>query len=219
MTCVIALSAVEIAQVTERERQTPSGFGPESEQLVDTTRLFVKARDGDRETLNALCDRLLPRLRSWAAGRLPADARSISDTNDLVQEAIAGTLPKLSSISPPTGGAVCAYLRQAILNRIRDEVRSAARRPRAETLPSDPEAPGPSPLQQAIGREDLRRYDAALAKLKSVDREAIIGRLELGLGFGELAAALGKPTPDAARMTVNRAVLRLAEEMGNANRR
>jgi RNA polymerase sigma-70 factor (ECF subfamily) len=52
--------------------------------------------------------------------------------------------------------------------------------------------------------------------LSASDQEAIIGRIELGYDYGELAAALGKPSPAAARMAVRRALLRLAENMRNA---
>ena len=51
--------------------------------------------------------------------------------------------------------------------------------------------------------------ETALASLSSADREALIGRLEFGYSFDELASVLGKPTPDAARMAVKRALTRL----------
>ncbi len=49
--------------------------------------------------------------------------------------------------------------------------------------------------------------------LKPEEREAIIARIELGYSYEELAAALNKPTADAARKTAQRALVRLAEEM------
>jgi DNA-directed RNA polymerase specialized sigma24 family protein len=44
-------------------------------------------------------------------------------------------------------------------------------------------------------------------------REAIIGRFELGCSYAELASTMGKPSADAARKVVARAVVRLAEAM------
>ena len=38
-----------------------------------------------------------------------------------------------------------------------------------------------SPLEEAIGREAVERYEAALQRLKPEEREAIIARVELGL--------------------------------------
>jgi RNA polymerase sigma-70 factor (ECF subfamily) len=72
-----------------------------------------------------------------------------------------------------------------------------------------------SPLEQAIGAEALERYERALARLAAADREAVIARLELGLTYAELAQALGRPSPDAARMMVARAMVRLAGELRN----
>ena len=48
---------------------------------------------------------------------------------------------------------------------------------------------------------------------KREDREAIIGRVEMGYSYEELAEALGKPTADSARKAARRALVRLAEEM------
>jgi tetratricopeptide (TPR) repeat protein len=56
-------------------------------------------------------------------------------------------------------------------------------------------------------------YERALASLKDDEREAIVLRVELGLDYEEMAAQLGKPTADAARMAVKRAIARLAHEM------
>ena len=106
-----------------------------------------------------------------------------------------------------------AYLRQALVNRIRDCIRQAGRRPRLEAVNEESRFEGESPLEHAIGRETAERYEAALAALDPDDREAIVGRLELGYDYPELAAALAKPTSDAARMAVRRAVLRLATKM------
>ena len=59
----------------------------------------------------------------------------------------------------------------------------------------------------------LAAYEEALRRLKPEDREAVIGRVELGLTYGELALALEKPTADAARKAAQRALVRLAREM------
>jgi len=184
--------------------------------------LLAKARKGDGDALERLLVRLLPRLRHWASGRLPAWARDRGDTDDLVQETVVQTLRKIEAFTPDHDGALQAYLRQAVLNRIRDAIRRAHRRPEAVDLgqlgegPQDEGARGASPLELAIGRESIERYEAALASLRDQDREAIIGRIELGLTYDELALALEKPTGQAARVAVHRALLRLAEAMRDA---
>lgn len=175
--------------------------------------LLERAKAGDRQALDALIARYLPRLRRWAHGRLPGWARDLAETQDLVQETVFNAFKQVSRFDVRGEGALQAYLRQALINRIRTEMRRAGRRPAALALDTQTEDAGPSPLEAAIGREAVERYESALSRLRPEDREAIIGRLELGLTNEELADTLGKPTPNAARMAVERALLRLAKEM------
>jgi RNA polymerase sigma-70 factor (ECF subfamily) len=175
--------------------------------------LIGRARQGDALALDALCHRYLPRLRRWAHGRLPRWARDAVDTQDLVQDTLVQVLRRVDSFEPRHDGAFQAYLRQALVNRLRDEIRRAARRPAIEDLDPDNASPDPSPLEMAIGQEALQRYEAALARLRPEDREAIIIRVELGCPYADVAAALGKPSAAAAHMAVSRALVRLANEM------
>jgi RNA polymerase sigma-70 factor (ECF subfamily) len=175
--------------------------------------LLDLARAGDSRALDRLFGRYLAPLRRFAHGRLPTPARDLLDTNDLVQETLLHTFRRIEQFEPQREGALLAYLRQAIVNRVRDELRRRARRPPVETL--DAEAPdgGISPLDAAIGRQAADRYESGLQRLSRDDREAVIARIEMGMSFEEVAAAIGKPSAEAARKTVSRALLRLAEAM------
>ena len=102
------------------------------------------------------------------------------------------------------------------LNRIRNELRRKGREPAATDLDGIDVESLESPLEHAIGREAVERYERALQGLKAEEQEAIIGRVEMGYSYEELAEALGKPTPDAARKTAHRAPVRLADEMNRA---
>jgi RNA polymerase sigma-70 factor, ECF subfamily len=175
--------------------------------------LILRAQAGDDDALNELCARYLPRLQRWAHGRLPNAVRGALDTHDLVQETLTHVVRRLSAFEPRHEGAFQAYVRQALLNRIRDEARRGVRRGAPESLDSALPSPDSSPLEEVIGREALERYEIAMERLRAPDREAIIGRIELGLSYPELAAALGKPSVAAAHMAVSRALVRLAEEM------
>jgi RNA polymerase sigma-70 factor, ECF subfamily len=175
--------------------------------------LLARARAGDSLALEDLIARYLPRLRRWASGRLPASARERDDTDDLVQETVIKTLRKLEGFDPRHAGALQGYLRQAVLNRIRDAIRRQQRRPAPAPLDEDMTGDGTSPLEQAIGVEALERYDAALATMAVQDQEAIIGRIEWGYDYEELARELGKPSSEAARVAVRRALLKLADRM------
>ena len=189
--------------------------GPRAgDQAGETTLdLLARARNGDQRSIEALFERCLPPLRRWARGRLPAYARDLSDTQDLVQETVLRTLNKLTAFQPQHQGALQAYLREAVANRIRDEIRRVQRRPTPVVLDDVHAAAAPSPLEHAIGREGIERYEAALQRLKASDREAIVARIELQQSYEEIATALGKPNANAARVAVTRALARLVEEM------
>lgn len=175
--------------------------------------LLERARAGDDKALEILIARYLPRLQHWAHGRLPVWARDLAETQDLVQETMVRAFRHIEGFEIRGEGALQAYLRQAVLNRIRSEIRRVGRRPAASALDSQVLDESPSPLEEAIGVEAVDRYEAALARLRPEEREAIVGRIELGLTHAELAEALDKPTANAARMAVERALMRLAQEM------
>ena len=178
--------------------------------------LLERARAGDREALDALIARYLPRLKRWASGRLPRWARDVADTQDLVQETLFQTFKQIEGFEPRGEGALQAYLRQAILNRIRDHLRRVKRRPVMTELDSQAEDQGLSPLAAAIGQETVDRYERALARLGDDDRAAVVARIELGFSNAEIAELLGKPTANAARVALQRAIVRLAREMGSS---
>jgi len=195
--------------VMDQPPQPPPG------SLSATADLLRRARGGDTEALNDLFRRHLPPLRRWARGRLPRWTRDLRDTEDLVQETLAQTLRRIDAFEPRHEGALQAYLRQALINRVRDEVRRLSRYPAAAGLDeSDRYADSrASPLEEAIGTEALERYEAALQRLKPEEREIIVARVEMQQSYQQIAAAHGKSSPDAARMAVTRALVRLAEEM------
>lgn len=183
--------------------------------LSSTTDLLRRAQLGDHEALNELFRRHLGPLRRWARGRLPRWTRDLRDTEDLVQDTLAQTLRHVQDFEPRHEGALQAYLRQALVNRVRDEVRRAHRRPAAAGIEAGEGFVdrATSPLDEAIGHEAVERYEAALERLRPEERELIIARVEMQQSYQQIAATHGKPSADAARMAVTRALLRLAEEM------
>lgn len=188
---------------------------PEPIALTSTLELLERFKQGDDEAINLLVERSLPPLKRWARGRLPHWARGTADTQDLVQDAVTRALPRLRAFEARHPGALQAYLRQAITNHIRDEIRRVNTRPAAAELRDSHPDESPSPLEAAIGREGVERYEAALKELRPADREAIIARIELQQSYEEVAIALGKPSADAARMAVTRALKTLVHVMSN----
>ena len=209
-----SLSPLAVSTFTDGATMALDPEPTEAQSRVDSTlELVRKAQSGDSEAIDRLFAQYLPALRRWASGRLPRFARDLMDTDDLVQETIIRAVRRLDGFEPRHEGALQAYLRQAIVNRIRDEIRRVGRSPERNEMDDNVQDRGASPLEAAIGREAVERYEAALARLKPQDREAVVARLELDSSFADIAYALGKPTPAAARMAVSRALLRLAEEM------
>ena len=180
--------------------------------MESTVKLLDRYRGGDVDALNTLYARYLGPLRRWARGRLPQWARDVGDTEDLVQDTLVQALGRMDTFEPRGAGALGGYLRQAVLNRIIDKVRRR-RPPFVSEPPVEVAAVEPSPLEELIGQQMLDRYEAALQRLKPEEREAVVGRLEFGLSYVDLAAALGKSSPDAARMAVSRALLKVAGDM------
>jgi len=187
---------------------THSGQGSNPPSLE----LLRRARAGDSQALGRLFQRYLPPLHRWAHGRIPRWARNAVDTTDVVQETVLHTLRNLRSFEPQREGALLGYLRRSLLNRIRDRFRYAARHPSQELNDSLRDT-GASPLEYAIDAETRRRYDEALTRLPAGDRDAIVGRIELGYSYEQLALVLKKATPGAARVAVRRALIRLGDEM------
>ena len=181
--------------------------------------MFHRAKAGDPSALNALLARYHPRLMAWASGRLPSKARHLMETTDIVQKALTGFLRNIETFEPRHDGAVLAYMRTVIYNEIKTAARTANRHPGG----ADPEdldrggkdGGGLSPLEMAISSNVVSRYELALERISESERTGVILHVEFGYSWDQLAEVLGKSSPDAARMFVNRAKKKVAKEMGD----
>ena len=184
-------------------------------------RLLDRALKGSVSAVNGLFARYAPWLRGRARGRLPAWARSGTSTSDMVQDAMQNTYRRLDWFESKHVSALRAYLRRAVENRIRDELRRATRRldinralgPKQPVRAFEHEAPQYRQLQD---EEAWKRYREGLKLLNERERRLIAGRAELGYGYKQLAAIEGLASADAARKAVKRAVIRLSAAMSKA---
>src|SRR5262249_16620209 len=151
--------------------------GDRGQDLESTSELISRARAGDQGAVERLFERHLKPLQRWASGRLPRSARDLADTDDLVQETLLQTFKTIQRFEPRWVGALQAYLRQAILNRLRDEFRRKGRRPDVTHLNGVEDITAGSPLEQAIGRQNVEDYEEALERLTREERDAIIARI------------------------------------------
>jgi RNA polymerase sigma factor (sigma-70 family) len=184
-------------------------------QAEETTALLLeRVRGGDEAARERLAARYLPMLRRWAHGRLPAATRDLTDTDDLVQVTLLRVLKQVGRFEYGGAGSFLAYLRSTLLNLLRNEIRRVARHGETTELDDanllDETA---SPLEQAIGRERLERYESALEALPPRARELVIMRLEFDMTYEDIARE-AQSTPDAVRMAIRRAVETLARTLG-----
>ena len=182
-------------------------------ELETTVELVDRSRAGDETARNRLIQRYLPLLSRWAHGRLPASARDLSETADLVQITLLRAFQHLPSFAVQGPGAFFGYLRHIMGNLLRDELRRVGRRPIQEPLDDQLEHTAVSPLASTITAETLKAYEQALAGMPAEQRELIVMRVELGLPNEEIAALTNSPSANAARMRVARALADLARQM------
>lgn len=176
--------------------------------------LIRRVQAGDADARELLLRRFLPLLQRWAHGRLPRQMRDLNETDDLVQVTLVKALARLDQFESAGPGAFLAYLRQALLNQVRDEIRRHQRRPEHAQIDielSDPDAP--ALIERIVGTERVRAYEQALAALPKRQQGLIVMRVEFGMSYPEIAAEVGS-TPDAVRVMVARAIVQLSGELG-----
>jgi RNA polymerase sigma-70 factor (ECF subfamily) len=179
--------------------------------VESTTLLIRRIWQGDPRAREQLIRSYFPIVKRMAHGRLPARARGLVGTDDIVSITLTKALQHIDTFQPRREGAFLAYLRQILLNEIRSQIRHANVRPIAGELDEGLPADGASPLEELVGRDLMERYESALDQLTPEQRQAVVLRIEMGFSHQEVADALGAPSPDAARMIVARALARLAE--------
>ena len=132
---------------------------------------------------------------------------SAGDTDDLVQESVIQTLRHVDKFEPRHDGAFLAYLRTALGNKLKDEIRRARRAPH-EPLGTDHADEGPSVFEEVIGRlnAQLREHSSAGPALRG--DVTIVGLTELR--DDRLVYRVSAPTLPGKRDEVRRAWRRLA---------
>jgi RNA polymerase sigma factor (sigma-70 family) len=182
-------------------------------QGTPTVELLLRIEEGDHDAAENLAARYLPRLQLWAKGRVPRHARAHLDTADLVQDVWLSLLKKLQRDKLSDVTHFAAYLRQSLLNRIRDEARRLKVRGNPATMTDSVASDDPSASRELASKERFTSFETALASLAPQERTAVILRFEWEMSYLEISNELGHPSPDAARMAVRRSVLRLASVM------
>lgn len=174
--------------------------------------VVARAQSGDRAAARTLLERAVPLVKRWAHGRVPAYVRHEANTEDVLHDAVIGTLRGLSRFQHRTVSGLQYYLRRSVVNRIRDLIRGARRRPASPEVFEDVRDDAPSPVELAIREQRLEHFLAALQHLPPADRQLLVYRIKLGYTAADIAEALGISVP-AAGMRLTRALEKLRKAL------
>jgi RNA polymerase sigma-70 factor (ECF subfamily) len=197
---------------------------PDSAQ---TCGLLEGIRAGDPEALGRLLARYRPDLHAFVAHHLDPGLRARVDPSDVVQEAhleVVRRMPDyLERLPMPFHLWVRKTAYERLLNLRRDH-RGAARRSVSREVPLPDHSSllvagpliqaGPTPSQEAEGRELVERIGRAVADLAEADREMLLLRHAEGLSYEEIAYLL-EIEPATARKRYGRALIRLQKVLAD----
>ena len=175
------------------------------EKLSDPI-LVTRAKDGDRQALEALCARHAPKVERLARHLL----RNPDDASDAAQEALAKLCIRLKQFRGES--QFSTWLHRLVVNTCRDADERRATRshePLADDLRSGPDD---DPVR-AAGMSELRRELCdSLAGISAQQAQVVVLKDTLGYSFEEIAEATGMPV-GTAKCHAHRGRNRLRERL------
>lgn len=195
---------------------------PGDRDLTATICLVGAAKKGDRQALESLFARYLPRVRQIVALRLGQRQRKFLEVEDVVQETLYTIFRDLDRFEQTSEGSFRNWLAKCVECKIVDLARNVEAKKRGggqvrrfgdfagESLSGSIFAGKcPTPSQVAQAKETEERLEAALLGLPAHYREVIILRQLCEMSYGEVARALGFREEAAARKACSRALAKL----------
>ena len=183
--------------------------GLASERPVPDEAVLVRARAGDAEAFRVIFESHAPAVRRFLSDVLRDRARADEATQETFVRAHArlGSLREGERLS----GWIFGIARLVSLEQLRDRRRERpAANDESERIPQADGAPGPEAA--LLGGEATRMLDGALSTLAEDRRAALLLRLDHGLGYGEIADAMGWPL-QKVKNEIHRARLQLRERL------
>jgi RNA polymerase sigma-70 factor (ECF subfamily) len=189
--------------------------------MIDAFRtLLCAAKEGDKSAAGELLESYRTPLKATAVAAMPPELKAKLSASDLVQQTFLDAQRRIDSFLGESPEMLAAWLRAALVNKLRDElrrVRSPARAGVAEiSLDGDSQlrrgltSDSSGPYEKASRGEEEKRLGDCLTRLPANYREAILLRHRDNLSFGEIAARLDL-SENAARKLWVRAVAELRE--------
>lgn len=195
---------------------------PIFDEPSETQALLEKARAGDAKAIDRLFQSHREYLHRVIAPRLTTRLHPRVDASDIVQEAEAVAVRRMSDYLQRQPVAFRLWLRQIAQDQLLMAYRrhiGAERRTVAREVPLPEQSSlelarqlvdqGPSPSQQAVRAEQVRAIRQALGRLSTSDCELVMMRSHEQLSFEEISYVL-RIEPATARKRYGRALVRLA---------
>lgn len=187
--------------------------------LHQTVSLVRKAQGGDRQAMEDLFARYLPRVRQIVALRLGMAPSAFGQHEDLVQDSLLKTFQNLDKYEPRSDATFRNWIAHCVTNSIRDHFRRSQADKRgggkvrsfgsfeSEDL-SVIVFEGKSPTPSAIvgQREILANIEKTLLEMKEHWREVILMRLFCEMSYDEIGEELGIREEATVRKLFSRAL-------------
>jgi len=166
---------------------------PQEAQPKDLAPLLEAAARGDPAAWRELVNRYSRRVYALAQSR----CRNEDVAEEIAQSVFATIAAKLGSGQYTEHGKFESWLFRVAMNRVRDTVRRAKRRPEthdAAALEHEPDRSTPSRGEESgTDQGSLIRLREAMASLSEADREVIELRHHGGLSFKQMSEILEEP--------------------------
>jgi RNA polymerase sigma-70 factor (ECF subfamily) len=157
-------------------------------RILEDQILVWQCKRGDKAAICRVYEKYEEDLLTIAA-HLLGDA---AGAEDVLQDVFLRFVESLDTFH--LTGSLKAYLSTCVVNRCRDRFRQAGRN---RTVPMENAEHAASaektPVQTAIGREELQRISNAMAELPDSQREAVVLHLTGDMKFGAIAALQDVP--------------------------
>jgi len=176
-------------------RELPTFTDSEFDEILETCRQF---------------------LLKIATADLPSQLTAKGGASDLVQQTLAAAVRNRQQFRGTTVDELRAWLRGILLNELAlfrrkylaTHGRDVSRELRLEAIEASLLPNVESPIANLVQDERDRALSEAMAQLPDDQRQAVVLRMEFGLGFREIGDRLGR-SEEAARKLFNRSLDRL----------
>jgi RNA polymerase sigma-70 factor (ECF subfamily) len=176
---------------------------------LDLSDLLQAASRGDPEAWRELVARYNRRVYALAKSR----CRNDDVAEEIAQSVFATVAAKVGAGEYTEVGRFESWLFRVAMNRVRDTVRRARRRPEAHDPEMLANQPGRQKDEPAFGEAAVTRLRQAMAELSEADREVVELRHHGGLSFKQMSEVLEEPVGTLLARH-HRALRKLREAIG-----